>query len=97
MGIEVILRAGLIDVVAQSGGICYRVNDSGVSFLGLLEAPYVEMLKGRAAWLATQVDVIASDSDMRRSLAESLGHWSIEFVGTDTGFSSLNAIPGSEE
>src|ERR1700683_527400 len=31
MGIEVMLRAGLIEVVAQSGGIYYRANESAMS------------------------------------------------------------------
>lgn len=94
MGIEVMLRAGLIDVVAQSSGICYQVNDSGLSFLGLLETPYIGLLMGRGTWLATQVDAIASDSDMRSSLAASLGHWSVEFIDASTIFPSPNSIHG---
>lgn len=92
VGIEVMLRAGLIDVVAQSGGICYRANDSGVSFLGLLEASYAQMLMGRAAWLATQINSIASDSDMRNSLAATLGHWSTEFIAMD----AISPLPNPE-
>jgi hypothetical protein len=82
MGIEVMLRAQLIDVVAQSGGICYRANDTGASFIGLLEAPYAHMLTERARWAATQVDAIANTSNLRNSLAEALGHWSSESFGT---------------
>jgi hypothetical protein len=95
MGIEVILRAGLIEVVAQSGGICYRTNSSGVSFLGLLESAYVQLLIDRATWVATHVDAIASDSAMRRSLAASLGHWLAEFTSADAILPPPSPIRGS--
>jgi hypothetical protein len=95
MGIEVVLRAGLIDVVAQSGGICYRANSSGVSFLGLLESGYVQLLTDRATWVATHVDTIASDSAMRRSLAASLGHWLVEFTDVDAILPPPNPVLGS--
>jgi hypothetical protein len=98
MGIEVMLRAGLVEVVAQSGGIFYRANDVGLSFLGILEAPYVQMLKDRATWTATQLDAVSRDSDMRSSLAASLSHWSAEFLGMDGNLPPLpppNPISGS--
>ena len=95
MGIEVMLRAGLIEVVAQSGGICYRANSSGVSFLGLLESPYIRLLVDRATWVATQVDAVASDSAMRRSLAESLGHWLAEFTAVGPILPRPDPTPGS--
>jgi len=95
MGIEVMLRAGLIQVVAQSGGICYRTSSSGVSFLGLLESAYVQLLIDRATWVATNVDAIASDSAMRRSLAASLGHWLAEFTGVDAILPPSSPILGS--
>ena len=96
VGIEVMLRARLIDVVAQTDGICYCANSSGVSFLGLLEAPYVERLKDRATWVATQIDAIASDAGMRSSLTSSLGHWAVEFISTGTLVSPPKSIFGSE-
>jgi hypothetical protein len=84
MGIEVMLRAGLIEVVGQSGGICYRANGLGISFLELLETRYIQRLMARADWVARQADAVVNDLAMRRSLAESLGHWSAEFTGTDS-------------
>src|ERR1022692_4178827 len=92
LGIEVMLRAGLIDVTAQSDGICYRANESGIGFLGLLETAYVRSLANRAAWLATQLNLIASDSAMRSALASSLGHWSTELTNSDLNFSHFGPI-----
>lgn len=85
LGIEVMLRAGLVDVVARSGGICYRANSSGASFLGLLETAYARVLMDRAAWVSTRIDDIADDSFMRTSMMSSLGHWFAEL--TDMGTS----------
>lgn len=95
MGIELMLRAGLIEVVAQTSGICYRSNDSGASFIGLLETPYAHMLIERARWAATQVDAIADDSHLRNSLAEALGHWPAEFFGITAITPPQGRIPES--
>jgi hypothetical protein len=92
MGIEVMLRAGLVDVTAQSDGICYRANASGIGFLGLLETAYVRSLADRAGWLATQLDLIASDSATRSGLSSSLGHWSTELTDFDLYFSQPSPI-----
>lgn len=96
MGLEVMLRAGLIDAVAQSGGIYYRSNDSGASFLGLLEAPYARTLVARGTWIATQVETITSDYNTRRSLATSLGHWHEEFMNAEAFPLQSDPIFGSE-
>jgi hypothetical protein len=93
-GIEVILRAALIDVVAHSGGIYYRANDPGISFIGLLDSEFVGLLRDRATWVTTRLDSIAHDSDMRRALALSLGHWLAEFTNIISASSKLTPESG---
>ncbi|MEY9911869.1 hypothetical protein ABIA35_008126 [Catenulispora sp. MAP12-49] len=50
-GLVVLMRAGLAEVVIESGGLLYRATEESESFLGIIEAPYLNELKDRAAWL----------------------------------------------
>ncbi|MCX4753471.1 ABC-three component system middle component 2 [Kitasatospora purpeofusca] len=50
----VLIRAGLAGVEPDSSGLVYRATDRGPAFVDVLEAPYVEHLRERAAWAIHQ-------------------------------------------
>lgn len=50
-GLVVLMRAGLAEVIVESGGLLYTATEESESFLGIMEAPYLNGLKDRAAWL----------------------------------------------
>ena len=50
-GLLVLMRAGLAEVIVESDGLLYTATEESESFLGIMEAPYLNELKERAAWL----------------------------------------------
>lgn len=53
-GLQVMIRAGLINVRVSADGILYAASERAISFLKLLEARYVRDLKERADWVVSQ-------------------------------------------
>jgi hypothetical protein len=50
-GLVVLMRAGLAEVIVERGGLLYQATEESESFLAIMEAPYLNELKDRAAWL----------------------------------------------
>jgi hypothetical protein len=53
-GLQVMIRAGLIDLRISAGGIFYAASERASPFLKLLGARYVRELKERADWVVGQ-------------------------------------------
>jgi hypothetical protein len=53
-GLQVMIRAGLINVRVSADGILYAASERAISFLKLLEASYVRDLKERADWVVSR-------------------------------------------
>lgn len=49
-GIQVMLRAGLIDVVVSSKGLNYRASEAAAPFLRLVSSPLLDKLRQAAEW-----------------------------------------------
>lgn len=49
-GIQVILRASLIEMVPTVSGIQFRATENSYSFVSILSAPYVSLLRSRINW-----------------------------------------------
>jgi hypothetical protein len=68
-GLQVMLRAELVNLVVDQNGISYMASDNATSFIELLEAELITDLRGRAAWV-TSTYMNMSDTDVSALLAE---------------------------
>jgi hypothetical protein len=77
-GLIVLMRAGLADVEATGDGLVYRASEEGPGFVDILEAPYTDELKARAAW------VIAAHAspglDVRAATRDITDRWARDFA-----------------
>lgn len=64
-GIQVMMRAALIELVADHFGFRYTASDSAASFLDLLESQLVAELRDRAAWVVERYSDL-NDEDVSR-------------------------------
>jgi hypothetical protein len=71
-GLIVMIRAKLIKLIVDDGGISYAATDDGPGFVGLLESDYMKKLQSRAYWLAEAYGGI--DNARLRSLTARLGN-----------------------
>jgi hypothetical protein len=78
-GLQVMLRAGLVEMVPRDGGIFYRASDGANAFLGLMESEYVARLTSRAGWVMNTLGSLPSDHELRTYMAQTVGHWLVEF------------------
>lgn len=67
----VLIRAGLADIESHPQGLMYTATDQGPAFIDILEAPYVESLRQRAAWAVHQY---APGIDVRAATREIVNH-----------------------
>jgi len=78
-GLQVMARAGLVEIQIQPSGIYYSATESGASFIDLLEADYVDRLLERAIWLNAESVRLGLDA-IRERLRSVLGRWTEEFI-----------------
>lgn len=64
-------------------GLLYRASEESVGVIELLRTPYSIALRDRAEWLATNV-LSRSRAELEDLVAERIGRWRIEFLGTNT-------------
>lgn len=79
LGLQVMLRAGLVEIWPRNGGIYYRASDGANNFLLLLESEYVKHLINRAQWVMSTLGSLPSDEELRTYMARTVGHWLVEF------------------
>jgi len=77
-GIQVLERAGLVELQAGSTGITYRATERSPGFVGLLESPYVANLRERAQWVANEIHPL-EPRELRLAMARVFEKWSEEF------------------
>ncbi|MER7861081.1 ABC-three component system middle component 2 [Amycolatopsis japonica] len=76
-GLQVMMRAGLVELIGSDSGFEYKASERAGSFLGLLEAPHVGRLRERAAWaVSNEAGIVGENQAKFRSLVAS---WSEEF------------------
>jgi hypothetical protein len=77
-GLQVVIRAGLVDVHATDEGITYRASEDAVPFLRLLKAQHLAVLQTAAQWVAHEFGDLPESALRDRMIAE-LGRWGEEF------------------
>lgn len=70
-GLQIMRRAGLVQVQAEPTGIFYKASEEATGFLNLMDAPLVRELEQRAAW-ALERFAGTSDDEVQRTLLGSL-------------------------
>lgn len=83
-GLEVMIRANLVYAGVGPGGVEFWAGESAHGFARLLETPYAEELRSRAAWVLEHYGVL-DEEVIRTALSAVSQHWSEEFISTDEG------------
>ena len=77
-GLQVMLRAGLVEMSASESGIEFSASDSAYSFVSILESDYARDLLQRAQWVVRHFHDL-SEATLRRDMRSIFGSWSEEF------------------
>jgi hypothetical protein len=76
-GLQVMLRAGLIDMRASDDGIRYEAGDEAHSFVSALASSYITELRSRSQWVVEQFGAL-SEAAIRQQTRTIFGSWSDE-------------------
>jgi hypothetical protein len=77
-GLQVMMRAGLVNLVPTESGIEYRAGENADGFLSLLESAHVRILRDRADWVtSSEAGILELDNSSFRGL---VANWAEEFV-----------------
>jgi hypothetical protein len=77
-GLQVMLRAGLIEMTTAETGIQFQASDSAYSFVSSLSADYAATLRNRAQWVVQHFDDLSEEA-LRNQMRTIFGSWSEEF------------------
>jgi hypothetical protein len=77
-GLQVMLRAGLIEMTAAETGIRFQASDSAYSFVSILGADYATTLRNRVKWVLQHFDDL-SEEVLRSQMRTIFASWSEEF------------------
>lgn len=77
-GIQVMLRAGLVDAISGAEGIIYRASEEASPFLQLLGSDHLASLKVTARWVSDQFANL-TELELRDRMSQALGRWAEEF------------------
>jgi hypothetical protein len=79
LGLQVMLRAKLVEFEPNAGGILYRASDGAANFLALMQSQYVSRLDSAAEWVTENFGDLQEDQDFRSRMAQVRQNWSAEF------------------
>jgi hypothetical protein len=77
-GLQVMLRAGLIEMFATETGIQFRASDNAYSFVSILGVDYATSLRRRATWVVQHFGDL-SEAALRGQMRTIFTDWSEEF------------------
>ena len=77
-GLNQMFARGLLLKNATAAGIVYQRSELTAAFIGLLKAPYAELLMERAYWVEDQFGSM-SDDRLTGYMTENVGRWGAEF------------------
>lgn len=82
-GLEVMLRADLIEMTADADGIHYKATEKASSFVNVLISEYATDLHSRANWVIRQFEDLSEES-LREQMRRIAHNWSEEFEPLET-------------
>ncbi|RSN44893.1 hypothetical protein DMC64_18575 [Amycolatopsis sp. WAC 04197] len=68
-GLQVMLRAGLVDMRAPSDGIRYQAGDEAYSFVSGLASSYIAELRNRTRWVVEQFGTLSEEQIRQQTTA----------------------------
>jgi hypothetical protein len=77
-GLQVMLRAGLVQMTTSPGGIQFVASDSANSFIDVLDSSYAASLHDRARWVLSRFEDLSEEA-LRRDMHMILDSWAEEF------------------
>ncbi len=77
-GLEVMVRAGLVEMSTGDSGIEFWASETAEGFLRLLVSDYAGALQERASWVTSHFFVL-DDEELRTQMKQVSQHWSEEF------------------
>jgi hypothetical protein len=78
-GLQVMIRAGMIEAHASEAGLEYGASEEARPFLGLLESNHLRELIASAAWVVQEFGD-QDESEIRDRVGEVLSRWSEELA-----------------
>ena len=78
LGLQVMLRAKLVEISPNADGIIYQASDEAANFLALMESQYVSRLDNAAEWVKTTFGDLQQDADFRARMAQVRQNWTTE-------------------
>jgi len=78
-GLALYVRRGLINVTNDTNGFTYHSTDQGSCFLDTLRNGYIEALRSRASWIATNFGSLGT-SEINRFVNTELDRWGGQFA-----------------
>lgn len=81
-GLQVMMRAGMVDSLGTSDGLVYRASEEAAPFLALIKSSFVESLGAVANWVVSEFGALDADA-IRRRMHDVAGSWTEEFDWVD--------------
>jgi hypothetical protein len=81
-GLQVLIRAGLAEMVIEASGIAYRGTEESAGFVEILESSYLHSLKERVNWVAGELAYLTIE-ELRSRMSVFFSQWSEEFFEQD--------------
>lgn len=78
-GVQVMARAGMIDVVAATEGLSYRASEAAAPFLRLIRSPFLDRLTEVAGWAVTDFGNLSADG-IRERIGLIANQWSEQWT-----------------
>lgn len=78
-GVQLMMRAGMVELEVSAAGITYRATESAAPFLQLVRSPMLGRLQETALWVTTEFADLPNDeirSRIRRITAQWAEEWS---------------------
>lgn len=76
-GIQLMIRAGMIEIELAPDGFQYRASENARSFLKLIQSPHLESLKVVAEWVSAEFGQLGDD-EVRTRMQEISVSWDVQ-------------------
>ncbi|WP_369281084.1 ABC-three component system middle component 2 [Yaniella sp.] len=83
-GLQMMMRAGMVDVLASSDGITYRASEAASPFLQLVRSNMLGQLSRVARWVVHELSGLSDDSILDRT-SQIERQWSADVLSDNAG------------
>lgn len=94
-GLQLMVRAGMVDVVSSAEGFTYRASEAAAPFLRLVNSPLLERLTQVAEWAVTNFGALAAE-DIRERIRVIANQWSEQWTEDSLYLGENLALDGEE-